>query len=400
LLANNFYGSEAPSGETIVLEVERALLEKRGHQISQFFRHSDEIRNSGFRGMLTGAMATPWNPFSVRAIRAALDKVLPDIVHVHNTFPLISPSIFSAIGSQSARVLTLHNYRLFCPAAIPMRNNRVCTECMTKRSVVPSLRHGCYRNSKAATVPLAANVALHRSLGTWVKHVDAFITLSDFQRDLMVAAGLPAELTHVKPNFYPGEPDTLPWANREPAVIYAGRLSAEKGVDDLLHAWIRWGASAPELRILGDGEIRSQLESIARQNPDIPIRFLGQLSGEEAHNHIATAQLLVLPSRCYEGFPMVIREAFAFGTPVAVSDLGPLPTIVSHGENGVVFRAGDPQSLLREVQALWDSPDTRSALAVGARNTYESKYTEEVNYQQLMDIYEQAKEVSRSRKRA
>lgn len=263
--------------------------------------------------------------------------------------------------------------------------------------MIPSMRYGCYRSSRIATAPLAANVALHRLLGTWTKHVDAFITLSEFQRDLMVKAGLPAELTHVKPNFYPGEPVALPWYQRGDYVVYAGRLSAEKGVDDLVRAWALWGSGAPELRIVGDGERRNELEALAASSA-APIRFMGQLSSDEAQGQVANAQLLLLPSRCYEGFPMVIREAFAFGTPAAVSDLGPLPTIVSHGDNGVVFKAGDPHSLLHEVQAIWSSAEIKSALAAGARSTYESKYTEAVNYRQLMDIYGQAKEVSRSRK--
>ena len=119
-------------------------------------------------------------------------------------FPFISPAIFHAIGARAALVLTLHNYRLFCPAAIPIRAGRVCTECLDTRSVWPALRYGCYRNSRLSTLPLAFSVALHRNLGTWTRHVDAFIALTKFQRETMVAAGLPEGLVHVKPNFITG----------------------------------------------------------------------------------------------------------------------------------------------------------------------------------------------------
>ena len=143
--------------------------------------------------------------------------------------------------------------------------------------MLPALQHGCYRGSRLATLPLAANVALHRFLGTWTKQVDAFIALTEFQRERMIEAGLPAELVHVKPNFYPGNPAIVPWADRRPSVVFAGRLSAEKGVLALVRAWLMWGASAPELRIVGDGDLRGELERLAATAPEVPIRFLGQL---------------------------------------------------------------------------------------------------------------------------
>jgi glycosyltransferase involved in cell wall biosynthesis len=190
----------------------------------------------------------------------------PDVVHVHNTFPLISPSIFHAIGHRAARVLTLHNYRIFCAAAIPMRHGRVCTECLDSRSVLPSLRYGCYRDSRAATVPLAAGVALHRRLGTWSNHVEAFISLTEFQRELLSWSGLPTAKIRVKPNFYPGRPTVIPWQEREPSVVFAGRLTAEKGVSTLIRAWKLWGEEALQLELVGDGELRPDLEQMRRRH--------------------------------------------------------------------------------------------------------------------------------------
>lgn len=319
-------------------------------------------------------------------------------MHVHNTFPLLSPAIFYAIGVRAARVLTLHNYRLFCPAAIPMRAGKVCTECLDRRSVWPALRHGCYRNSRLATVPVAFSVALHRRLGTWANQVDAFIALTDFQRERMIAAGLPAERVHVKPNFYPGAPPIVPWAARRPSVVFAGRLTAEKGVAALVRAWLLWGAAAPELRIVGDGGLRGELERLAATAPQVQIRFLGQLAAGAAQEEIAHARLLVLPSEWFEIFGLVILEAFAFGTPAAVSAIGPLPSIVQQGKNGVVFAPGDPQSLLAAVRAAWEKTGELERLAAGARRSFEALYTEDANYQMLLAIYAQAMEVHSSRK--
>ncbi len=394
LIVHNFYGSEAPSGENQVFEAEKALLKTRGHEVAEFTRYSDEIRALGIWGAAKGALATTWNPWSFRAIRKAVASFLPDVVHVHNIFPLLSPAIFHAISGRCAKVFTLHNYRLFCPAAIPMRNGRTCTACLDGQTVVPSLVHGCYRGSRLATFPLAASVALHRALGTWRNRVDGFITLSDFQRKFMVASGLPVEKVHVKPNFYPGLPLMLPWQERAPYAVFVGRLTAEKGLVSLLRAWQAWGAGAPELRLVGDGELRMELERMAN---GLSVRFLGQVSGAEAQDQIAGARLLVLPSEWFEGFPMVVREAFAFGTPAAVSNIGPLPFIVQHGGSGVVFSPANPQSLLVEVRMAWETPGLLEQLAQGARAEFETKYTEEANYAMLMSIYQQAMAVNQDR---
>lgn len=400
LLAHNYYGSAAPSGENQVFEAERELLQQRGHTVSEFTRHSDEIRGQGAWGAIQGACAVPWNPWSVVAIRRAVDAFQPAVVHVHNTFPPISPGLFHAIGGRAARVLTLHNYRLFCPAAIPMRAGKVCTDCLDRHSAWPALRYGCYRNSRLATLPLAFSVGLHRMLGTWTRQVDAFIALTEFQRERMIEAGLPAELVQVKPNFYPGNPIPVPWAARRPSVVFAGRLTAEKGVMALVRAWLLWGATAPELRIVGDGALRSDLERLAATDPATPIRFLGPLSSEAAQAEIAQARLLILPSECFEGFPMVVREAFAFGTPAAVSAIGPLPSIVQSGSSGVVFASANPESLFREVRAAWETPGLLERLGQGARQAFAARYTEDANDQMLMTIYQQAIIVSQERKSA
>ncbi|MBT8765791.1 glycosyltransferase family 4 protein [Metapseudomonas boanensis] len=393
LLVHDYYSSEFPSGENQVFETEKHLLRSHGQEVSEFVRHSDEIRAQGSWGTVKGALATPWNPWASAALLREIERFKPDVVHAHNTFPLLSPGIFHAIGKRAARVLTLHNYRLFCPAAIPMRDGKVCTECLDKHSPMPAMIHGCYRSSRAATLPLAFSVGLHRALGTWSDQVDAYICLSEFQRGLMINAGLPSEKVHVKPNFYPGNPPVTAWAQRKPYVIFAGRLTAEKGLFSLLRAWQAWGAAAPELRLVGDGELRPELERMAA---GLPVSFLGQVSAEQAQAQIAGARLLVLSSECFEGFPMVVREAFAFGTPAGVSDLGPLPTIVQHGKSGVVFQPSNPQSLLQEVRTAWETPGLLEQLGQGARAEFESQYTEEANFASLMDIYQQAIEVSRN----
>jgi len=399
LLVHHHYDSSKPSGEARVVAAERDLLRRNGHVVTEFYRHSDDIIRQGAWGLLKGGLSTPWNPFAARAVRAAAGESSADVVHVHNTFPLLSPSIFHAIGSRAARVLTLHNYRLFCAAAMPLRDGNVCTQCMDRKSSIPALKYACYRNSRLATAPLAFGVALHRFLGTWNRQIDAFIVFTHFQRDLMVQAGLDSELIHVKPNFFPGTPELTSWAQRAKRVVFVGRLGAEKGVESLVRAWLAWGPSAPQLRIVGEGELKSKLMSLAATAPDVPIAFLGQVGREQALAEIAASRLLVMPSQWFEGFPVVLAEAFAHGTPVAVAEIGPLPAIVeSHGA-GVVFSPGDAGSLLAVVQELWAQNGLLERMAGAARRAFDAGYSEQANYATMMDVYRTATEVSRRRAR-
>ncbi len=390
LLVHNYYGSAGPSGENQVFEAEQELLQEHGHDLHLFVRHSDSIRSMGRRGELLGGLVTPWNPREASALRQVVKAFHPNVVHVHNTFPLISPAIFHAAGESAATILTLHNYRLFCPGALVMREGRVCTDCLDRRSVVPAIRHGCYRGSRAATLPLALSVSLHRRIRTWTRHVDAFITLSEFQRERMTRAGLPPDRVFVNPNFFPGNPEVMPWEERANDVVFVGRLTPEKGVTSLVKAWSLWGDGAPELRIVGDGPLRADLEERAESSASSNIRFLGQVSSEVAHREIAAARMLVLPSICFEGFPMVIREAFAFGTPVAVSDIGPLPSIAEQGTSGVVFAPDDPRLLMETARTAWESPGQLERLSKGARAAFERSYTEDAHYDKLMGIYDAA----------
>jgi glycosyltransferase involved in cell wall biosynthesis len=397
LLVHNYYDSSKPSGEAQVVAVERDLLRRHGHTVSEYYRHSDEIIGQGRLGLIRGALSTPWNPFAARAVRAAARKSAADIVHVHNTFPLLSPAIFHAVGPCAARVLTLHNYRLFCAAAFLLRDGNVCTRCLDTKSAVPALRYGCYRNRRVTTVPLAFSVALHRFLHTWRRHVDAFIVLTQFQRDLMVGAGLPAERVHVKPNFFPGQPEVIPWEQRAEQVVYIGRLTAEKAVETLVRAWLAWGPSAPRLLIVGDGELRASLVELAATAPGVPIEFLGKVSRAEAHGEIARSRLLVLPSRCIEGFPLTLAEAFAYGTPAAVADIGPLPALVQDYSAGNVFSPGDPQAILDTIRSLWETQGTLEQMGRQARRAFEDDFSEQTNYATLMDIYQAAIDTHRRR---
>jgi glycosyltransferase involved in cell wall biosynthesis len=308
-------------------------------------------------------------------------------MHAHNTFPLISPSIFRAARG-TARVLTLHNYRLFCAEATTTRDAQSCDKCLVKKSSLPSVWHACYGKSRLATIPVAASISLHRRLGTWRSEVDAFVALTDFQRGRLVGAGLEQEKVHVKPNFISGIPSVVPWREREDRVVYAGRITPEKGVEDLVSAWIAWGSGAPELFLVGDGPQRAALESKIRRSSTANIRFMGQLDALSTQELIGRSRLLVLPSLVSESFGLPIIEGFARGTPALVSDRGPLRDIA--GAGGCEFHGGDSNDLLSKVQRLWKSPEVLEEMGSEGRCVFIARFTEDENYRQLMQIYDQA----------
>jgi glycosyltransferase involved in cell wall biosynthesis len=390
VLAHNFYRSSIPSGENAVYAQEKALMERKGHRVVEFVRHSDDLVRMGKVGAVKAALCTPWNPFARRELRRLLMREKPDILHVHNVFPLLSPSIFHAARNLPvATVLTLHNYRVFCAVGTVFRNREPCTECLDRGDVRMALRYGCYRESRLATIPPATMIALHRWLGTWSHRVDAFIALTSFQAARMSEAGLASEIIHVKPNFL--EPDSLPpriEGTRKGNALFVGRLSGEKGVGVAIDAWSAMGDAAPPLEIAGDGPERKSLEGkVSRLGLNGKIGFLGQRERHDVLRRMSGAPFLVVPSLCYEGLPVTILEAFASGTPVVASRLGPLPDLVREGETGRLFTPDDPVDLASVVMDLIRHPDRLAMMGRTAREVYEANYTPEANHARIQEIY-------------
>jgi glycosyltransferase involved in cell wall biosynthesis len=387
LVVHNYYGSAAPSGENSAVDAEIAMLRRAGHEVLTFTRQSDEIRDDGWRGLFHGGLTVTWNAVELLRFRKRLRELRPDIVHVHNTFPLISPAVFWVMRSVAASVMTLHNYRIYCASALLLRDGSVCTRCLDESSVRSALRYGCYRQSRIATLPLAQSIAVHRALGTWRSRVDAFIAVTEFQRDTMVAAGLPSSRMHVKPNFFSGSPAVVDWQDRRDVVLYVGRLTPEKGVEYVIRAWLEMGASAPPLRVVGEGPLREALERLAQSRGAAKIEFLGGIAPEFVVRELSVAKLLLVPSIWFEGFPLVLQEAFAVGTPSAVSNLGSLPTIVQDGSNGLVFEPRSPKAIVELIGRVWGDEALLAKLSAGARASFEAHYTEDKNHRELMQIY-------------
>tara|TARA_Y100000590_G_C15717261_1_gene1012268 strand:- start:499 stop:1701 length:1203 start_codon:yes stop_codon:yes gene_type:complete len=386
LLIHNFYRSKIPSGENESFKLEKKILKENGHNIEEFVRNSDEIKSENLFSKLKIGLSLAWDHSSYKSVSKLVDSFKPDIVHVHNTFPLISPSIFYAVKKKAAIVLSLHNYRLFCSNAKLLRSGKICKKCIEKKSVLPAIRYGCYQKSRFATIPLAFKIALHKKLNTWKKKVDAFIVQTEFQKKLMVESELPQDKIYVKP-LSSDKTSITPWEERNNTIIFVGRLSEEKGLVTLVKSWILWGSEAPVLNIVGSGELEDELKKMVQKHSIKNINFLGKLRYEDTREKIGKAKLTIFPSEWYEIFGKIIVDSFSKGTPIAVSDIGSLPDLVTNNHNGIVFRTNNEKSLFEEVKKAWTQLGCLEKLSKGAKNTYDQLYTLENSYERTISIY-------------
>lgn len=386
LLVHNTY--QQPGGEDVVFTQERRMLENKGHRVSTYERSNWEANEYIGLRQISLARRTVWASDTRREFVHILRAQKPDIVHVHNTFPMISPSIYSACSEVKVPVVqTLHNYRLLCPAGTLFRDGKVCEECMTS-SLLRGVEHACYRNSRAATAAAALMLAFHRMRGTWEREISCYVALTDFSKSKFVEGGLPAERIFVKPNFV--DPDPAARTGDGDYALFVGRLSPEKRVSTVLQAWKRLRLPIP-IVVIGGGPDKAELEAQAAQDNLGNVRFHGQVPREQTLAAINHARFLVFSSEWYENFPVTIAEAFACRTPVIASRLGAMAEIVSDGYSGLHFTPGDPEDLAHKVEWAWTHPDEIRAMGENARKEYESKYTAEKNYPRLMEIYEHAK---------
>ena len=380
LLVHNRY--RQAGGEDAVFAAEVALLRRQGHRVVEYVEDNRGIRQSA---ALSIAARTIWSCSAERKLTQLLHSHHPDLVHFHNTFPLISPAAYYSCHKSGIPVVqTLHNYRLLCAAALLFRQGQVCEFCLGRRLTWPGVVHRCYRRSAAQTAVVTAMLGLHRLLGTWKSQVDLYIALSDFARQKFIQGGLPEEKIVVKPNFV--EPDPGPGLGVGCYALFAGRLSPEKGVATLLEAW-RSLKHVP-LQIAGDGPLLPQAcrfaASSARRGN---VHVVGYCNRPELFRLMKAARYLVFASQWYEGFPMVIAEAFACGRPVIAARLGATAEIVEHGRTGLLAQPGDAEDLADKAGWLWSHPETCEQMGREARAEFEAKYCAQRNYPLLWEIY-------------
>lgn len=375
LLVHNAY--QQRGGEDSVVESEAALLRQRGHDVQVLLRHNDEVNELS---RLSLAAQTLWSNKTVAQLNAQMARVRPDVIHVHNTLPLVSPSVFwAATRARVPVVQTLHNFRLLCPQATLLREGRVCEDCIG-RLPWPAVIHRCYRGSGAQTAAVALMLSAHRGMGTWRNKVSRFIALTQFGKAKFVQGGLNPQQIDIKPNFIDWVP-TPQWAERQGG-LYIGRLSVEKGIEVLMQAM----RDLPQhrLTVIGSGPYENAMQELAGP------AFLGAKALPEILARLGAASYLVLPSVCYEGFPRTLVEAFACGVPVIASRHGALEELVDDGRTGLLFSPGDATDLVDKIRWADANPLCMQTMGRAARAEYELHYTPERNGQQLEEIYRRA----------
>lgn len=384
LLAHNFYRTAVPSGEDTVYRNERRLLEANADVIP-YERHNDAIDDSNLTKKMSLAFDAAWSREVYEELSVIVRKTRPDIAHFHNTFPRISPSAYAACRDHGVPVIqTLHNFRFICPGGLLLRDGRPCEDCVGT-NLLPALRHRCYRKSFAATAAVVWMLTRNRWHGTYQNMVNRYIALTEFAADRLIAGGLPRERVTVKPNFVADVPTPGPGNGRY--AVYVGRLSAEKGIRTMLSAWKH--LSKVPLKILGDGPYRQEVEA-AIVRDKLPAECLGFCDRLATIEVVSRAAFQIVPSEWYEGFPMVIVEAYACGTPVVASRIGSLDEVVEEGVTGVKFEPGNPMDLAEKVSALWADRIRQAGLRHTTRDIFEQKFSGKKNYEALMTIYASA----------
>ncbi|QNP75512.1 glycosyltransferase [Streptomyces roseirectus] len=387
LVVHNRYASAQPSGENRVVDQEVALLRGAGHRVEVFERRSDDIPGRSLPGKAALPFLVPWNPGVRKELAARLRAARPDVVHVHNVFPLLSPAVLAACADAGVpAVATLHNYTQVCPPGTLQRDGRPCAECVGG-SPLPAVRHGCYRGSRLATVPLAVSLSVNRR--RWWSGVERFFCISAAQREVLVRSGMPAGLLAVKHNFVP-DPGSCRSGPGE-HVLYLGRLAEAKGLRLLMAAWdglAAGGGVGVPLVIAGTGPLEAEVRAWAAGRDDV--RFAGLYDTAQCQDAVARAVAVVAPSTWLETFGLVVVEAMAAGVPAVAAGHGSFVELIEDGVTGLLHRPGESGSLAACLRRITSDPAFGRELGRAARHRYEQGFSPAVGLERLLEGYRAA----------
>lgn len=386
LVVHNQY--RAQGGENIAVEAHIELLRAAGHTVIPLERDSRVINDFGVldRGRLV--VDSVYSRRSARRLRALIRSERPEVAHVHNVFPLISPAAYRVLHEERVPVVqTVHNFRLMCPNGLFYTRGRICERCKGGNTL-HAVRYQCHQDSLLSSAAYAASVGLHRRIATF-EQINRFIVLTAFTAARLVEAGIaPPSRIETLGNFLslPLPPPAVPERD-DPYLLGIGRLSAEKGMEVPIRALTR----TPGLRLIlaGSGPARAGLERLAADlGVADRVTFTGYVRGEEKWRLMRGATAVVVPSLCYEQFSLSALEGMAVGTVVLASNLGGLPYLVEDGRSGLLFAPGDDGALAIQIGRLRDDPAAAAALGRGARARVEHAFTGPVHLRRLEAIYE------------
>ncbi|MFT4115679.1 glycosyltransferase family 4 protein [Bradyrhizobium sp.] len=378
LLAHNRY--QQRGGEDIVFEQEAKLLAEAGHEVGEFVISNDTIES------VASKAATFLNILDNRRIvqqfAEQVTSFKPELVHFHNFFPRLSPAAVAySVQSNIPTVHTLHNFRHVCAGGMFLRNDSVCQLCLKHPMRLPAVIHRCYRNSAIGSYAVTRVGHRFRQLLDKHPHHLTLIALTEFVRQQMISDGFPPSQIVTKPNSVPDA--GIGGQTRERRVLFVGRLSSEKGVS----FFIELAKSVDAIfEIIGDGPEKDQLSANAPRN----VVFRGWLDHQAVLERIKSAAVVVVPSRWFEGFSLIVAEAFSTATPVVVSRMGSLAELVEDDISGFTRELDDFPSWKEAIERLLNTPQLARDLGRGARLAFERKFTRERNLQRLSEIYSAA----------
>ena len=378
LIVHNYY--KIPGGEDTVVANEKKMLEDHGHEVVLYIRHNSELKELSKLQKILLPVNTIFNFQTYREVKKLIKEQKINLVHVHNTLNLVSPSVYyAAFACHVPVVQTVHNFRLLCPGATFFRDGHVCEECLSK-GLICAVKHKCYRGSRVQTLACVISTLIHRMIGTYGKI--NYICLTEFNKEkLLNLKQIKEEKIFVKPNFVEAVRELVPYEKRKDQFVYVGRLEEIKGMDILLKAWKHLGEQAPMLLMCGKGPLEEWCQDFIEENHLANVEMLGFVPNEQVRKLVGESKALVLPTQVYEGFPMTIAEAYAAGTPVIGSDLGNTGSLIENGKNGLKFQ---PKSIEELAEAVLKIRESFGGL--GEEMIY--KYSAKNNYEQLRNIYE------------
>jgi glycosyltransferase involved in cell wall biosynthesis len=387
LLLHERYRDGDASGENRVVDAESDWLRRQGHDVSVFGCDNRELDSFSAVDHLRLAVDLVSSIRWKRAVRAEIQRVRPDVVHIHNIFPMMSPSVISAcVDENVTAVATMHNYRTICAAQSLMRDGQVCTECFGAKSR-PALKHRCHDGSLLKTIPMVAHVEINRS--RWMEKLDLCFALSAGMRRILLDAGYPDDQVVVKGNAVV-DLAVAPASERN-SLLYLARLAESKGIRFLMRAWEQVASEAAErnvrLTIAGGGELETEVNQWAATQPMVDV--VGVLNREACWTQLAQARAVICPSVWPEPFGLAAVEAMcASSIPIAPDD-GAFPDLIESGVDGLLYRQGDVASLAAQLRHVMTYPDR--AMGKAGRKRYERDWSPESNAARLEELYEAAR---------
>lgn len=383
LMVHNFY--QIGGGEHTVFKNEVDLLRQHGHEVIEYTRNNNELKQNKLKLVLL-PFTTIWSWKTYNDIRRIIKDNHINIVHCHNTFPLISPSVYYAARSMKVPVIqTIHNFRLLCPNGSFFCDGEICEKCNETGSFRSALQNNCYRNSKIQTLVLVAMLKFHRWIGTYQKI--SYIFLTKFNREkFSKLIDVNSEQVFIKPNFVK-ESNCFVNAVENKTFVYAGRLEVNKGILSLIEMW----KTLPEdfvLHIFGSGTMEEHIKKEIKENKNIS--FFGFKSQKEVFEDYRNAVAVIIPSECYETFGMGIPECFSMKLPVICTDIGNPGEMVKESKGGLVYPIGDISKFQVVVKKMIEM---RQVYSENAYQYYLNNLTDEKNYKELVEIYDKSRNI-------